>query len=191
VKIDSLVFIIERMEIKMKQLVATILTLSVLALASADASQPSATSGGSAPQAASNAESQMISITRIGSQPSAKGSAEYFTGVVRIDSRFQRSNPARVGGGIVTFEPGARTAWHTHALGQTLIVTAGAGLVQQWGGPIQEMKPGDIVWIPPGVKHWHGATATTGMAHIAIAEALEGKAAQWMEKVTDEQYNGK
>ena len=174
----------------MKRLVATILSLSVLALASADASQPSATSGGSAPQAASNAESQMISITRIGSQPSAKGSAEYFTGVVRIDSRFQRSNPARVGGGIVTFEPGARTAWHAHPLGQTLIVTAGAGLIQQWGGPIQEMKQGDVVWIPPGVKHWHGATATTAMTHIAIAEQLAGKSAEWMEKVSDEQYRG-
>ena len=130
----------------------------------------------------------MISITRSGSQPSDKGSADYFTGAVRIDSPFRRSDPARVGGGIVTFEPGARTAWHTHPLGQTLIVTAGAGLIQQWGGPIQEMKQGDVVWISPGVKHWHGGTETTGMSHIAIAETLEGKAVHWMEKVSDEQY---
>ena len=132
-----------------------------------------------------------LKITPSGSQPSAKGSVEYFTGAMRIDSRFQGRDPARVGGGIVTFEPGARTAWHTHPLGQTLIVTAGTGLIQQWGGPIQEMKQGDVVWIPPGVKHWHGATATTGMSHIAIAERLDGKTADWMDKVTDEQYNGK
>jgi quercetin dioxygenase-like cupin family protein len=172
----------------MKLLAATIISLSVLALASANADQPSATSRGGALQAASNGESQMINIKRSGSQPSAKGSVEYFTGAVRIDSRFQRSDPVRVGGGIVTFEPGARTAWHTHPLGQTLIVTAGAGLIQQWGGPIQEIKQGDVVWIPPGAKHWHGATATTGMTHIAIAEVLEGKAVHWMEKVSDEQY---
>jgi quercetin dioxygenase-like cupin family protein len=106
----------------------------------------------------------------------------------RIDSLFQRSDPARVGGGIVTFKPGACNAWHTHPLGQTLIVTTGTGLIQQWGSLIQEMKQGDIVWIPLGVKYWQGATATEGMAHIAIAEALEGKAAYWMEKVGDEQY---
>ena len=161
----------------MKLLVAIIMSLFLLASAFAQTNQPGVISGAGA-----------ITITRSGSQPSAKGSVEYFTGAVRIDSRFQRSDPARVGGGIVTFEPGARTAWHTHPLGQTLIVTAGAGLIQQWGGPIQEMKQGDVVWIPPGVKHWHGATATTGMAHIAIAEALEGKTADWMEKVSDEQY---
>jgi len=109
---------------------------------------------------------------------------------VRIDSPFKGSNPARVGGGIVTFEPGARTAWHTHPLGQTLIVTAGAGLIQQWGGPIQEMKQGDVVWIPPGVKHWHGATANESMTHIAIAENLDGKTVEWMENVSDEQYRG-
>jgi len=172
----------------MKLLDAMIMSLFLLASASAHADQPSATSGGSTPQAASIGESQMINITRSGSHPSRKGSAEYFTGAVRIDSPFRGRDPARVGGGIVTFEPGARTAWHTHPLGQTLIVTAGAGLIQQWGGPIQEMKQGDVVWIPPGLKHWHGATATTGMAHIAIAEALEGKTVHWMEKVSDEQY---
>jgi quercetin dioxygenase-like cupin family protein len=131
---------------------------------------------------------QAITITRVGTQPSTTGSADHFTGSVRVDSRFRGSDPARVAGGIVTFEPGARTAWHAHPLGQTLIVTAGAGLVRHWGGPIQEIKTGDVVWIPPGVKHWHGATTTTGMTHIAITEALDGKTVDWMEKVTDEQY---
>jgi quercetin dioxygenase-like cupin family protein len=131
---------------------------------------------------------QAVVVTRAGSQPSGTGSADNFTDSVRVDSRFQRNAPARIGGGIVTFEPGARTAWHTHPLGQTLIVTAGVGLVQNWGGPIQEIRPGDVVWIPPGVKHWHGATATTGMTHIAIAEALDSKSVAWMEQVSDEQY---
>ncbi|TBW39916.1 cupin domain-containing protein [Azotobacter chroococcum] len=136
-------------------------------------------------------EAAMVKVTRVGTQPSTQGPAEYFTGAVRIDSRFQGSAPARVGGGIVTFEPGARTAWHTHPLGQTLIVTAGVGLVQQEGASVQEIKPGDVVWIPPGVKHWHGATAATGMTHIAIAESLDGKAADWLEKVSDEQYGNR
>jgi quercetin dioxygenase-like cupin family protein len=131
---------------------------------------------------------QEIVVTPAGAQPSSKGSAENFIGAVRVDSRFQATAPARVSGGIVTFEPGARTAWHTHPLGQTLIVTAGAGLVQHWDGPIQEIKPGDVVWIPPGVKHWHGGAPTTGMSHIAIGEALDGKTVDWMEQVTDEQY---
>jgi quercetin dioxygenase-like cupin family protein len=131
---------------------------------------------------------QAITITRVGAQPSSTGSADHFTGSVRVDSRFRGSDPARISGGIVTFEPGARTAWHAHPLGQTLIVTAGVGLVRHWGGPIQEIKPGDIARIPPGVKHWHGATATNGMTHIAITEALDGKTVDWMEKVTDEQY---
>jgi quercetin dioxygenase-like cupin family protein len=138
--------------------------------------------------AASKEDAQAIDIIRNGSQPSSIGRAENFTGAVRIDSLFQATDPARVGGGIVTFEPGARTAWHTHPLGQMLIVTSGVGLVQQWGGPIQEIGPGDVVWIPPGVKHWHGAATTTAMTHIAIAETLGGKAVDWMEKVTDEQY---
>ena len=118
------------------------------------------------------------------------GSPENFTGSVRVDSRFQRPAPARVGGGIVTFEPGARTNWHTHPLGQTLIVTAGAGLVGTWGGGVEEIRPGDVVWIPPGVKHWHGAAAATAMSHIAIAESLDGSAVQWMERVSDAQYRG-
>jgi quercetin dioxygenase-like cupin family protein len=129
-----------------------------------------------------------MEIKRNGSQPSAKGPAEYFTGDVRIDTRFQTSDPARTGGAIVTFEPGARTAWHTHPLGQTLIVTSGLGWVQREGGPIKEIRPGDIIWFPPREKHWHGATPTTAMTHIAIAEQLDGKAVQWMEHVTDEQY---
>ena len=129
-----------------------------------------------------------MDIKRSGTQPSGKGPAEYFTGTVRIDPLFQSPEPSRALGVSVTFEPGARTAWHTHPLGQTLIVTSGCGLVQSWGGPIEKIRPGDVVWCPPGEKHWHGATATTGMAHIAIVEQLDGKAVDWMEKVTDEQY---
>jgi quercetin dioxygenase-like cupin family protein len=131
-----------------------------------------------------------MNIMRSGSQPSAKGPAEYFTGAVRIDMPFKGTTPARIGGAIVTFEPGARTAWHTHPLGQTLIVTSGLGWVQIEGGPKEDIRAGDIVWILPGEKHWHGATATTGMTHIAIAEALDGKTVDWMEKVSDKQFNG-
>jgi quercetin dioxygenase-like cupin family protein len=131
---------------------------------------------------------EAITVTRVGSQPSTMGSADRFTGSVRVDSRFGASAPARVGGGLVTFDPGARTAWHVHPLGQTLIVTAGVGLVQHWGGPAQEIRPGDVVWIPPGVKHWHGATATNGMSHLAVSEALDGVAVEWMEQVSEEQY---
>jgi len=129
-----------------------------------------------------------MDIKRSGSQPSGPGQAEYFTGTVRIDPLFQASEPARILCASVTFEPGARTAWHTHPLGQTLIVTAGGGLAQRWGGPIEEIRPGDVVWFPPGEKHWHGAAAATAMTHIAIVERLDGKSADWMEKVSDEQY---
>jgi quercetin dioxygenase-like cupin family protein len=129
-----------------------------------------------------------MEITRSGSQASAKGPADYFTGTVRVDAPFSGEQPARIGGATVTFEPGARTAWHTHPLGQTLIVTAGLGWVQREGGAVQEIRPGDIVWIAPGEKHWHGATATTAMTHIAIAEMLNGSPVDWMEKVTNEQY---
>ena len=129
-----------------------------------------------------------MQITRSGSQPSGKGPAEYFTGVVRVDPLFQAPNPARVSGASVTFEPGARTAWHTHPLGQTLIVTAGSGRVQREGGSIEEIHPGDVIWFPPGEKHWHGASPTTAMTHIAIQEQLNGKAVDWLEKVSDEQY---
>ena len=129
-----------------------------------------------------------MEITRAGSQPSMKGPSEWFTGTVRIDPLFQPKDPARTAAAAVTFEPGARTAWHTHPLGQTLIVTTGVGWVQREGGPVEEIRPGDIVWFPPGLKHWHGATATTAMTHIAIQEAQNGKMVDWMEKVTDEQY---
>lgn len=128
-------------------------------------------------------------IDRNGSLPSVKGPSEYFTGNVRIDMPFQRSGASRVAGATVTFEPGARSAWHTHPLGQTLIVTAGKGWTQCEGGPIVEINAGDIIWCPPGHRHWHGATPTTAMTHIAIQEALDGKVVEWMEKVTDEQYN--
>ena len=129
-----------------------------------------------------------MDIKKIGSQPSTKGSADYFTGNARIDPLFQANDPGRAVGASVTFEAGARTAWHTHPLGQTLIATSGCGLVQHWADQIEEIHPGDVVWIPPGEKHWHGATATTAMTHIAIQEQLEGKTADWMEKVSDEQY---
>jgi quercetin dioxygenase-like cupin family protein len=131
---------------------------------------------------------QKMEIKRVGSQPSAKGSSEWFTGTVRVDPLFHAPDPARVGGASVTFEPGARTAWHTHPLGQTLIVTAGCGWVQRAGGPIEEIRPGDAIWFPPGEKHWHGATRTTAMTHMAIQETLNGKNVEWMEKVSDEQY---
>jgi quercetin dioxygenase-like cupin family protein len=129
-----------------------------------------------------------MEIRRIGDQPSGKGPVEWFTGVVRIDAPFPRAAPARVAGATVTFEPGARTAWHTHPLGQTLIVTSGVGRAQRWGGPIEELRPGDIVWFPPGEKHWHGAAPTTAMTHIAIQEQLDGRVVDWMEHVTDAQY---
>ena len=129
-----------------------------------------------------------MDIKRGGSQPSVKGPATWFTGAVRIDALFQAGAPVRVGGASVTFEPGARTAWHTHPLGQTLIVTAGCGWVQVWGGPVEEIRPGDVVWTAPGEKHWHGAKATTSVTHIAIQEALNGKFVEWMEKVGDDQY---
>jgi quercetin dioxygenase-like cupin family protein len=131
-----------------------------------------------------------LSIARAGTQPSQKGPAEYFTGSVRIDPLFQAKDPSRGSGAYVTFEPGARTAWHTHPLGQNLIVTAGVGRVQIEGGPIEEIRPGDVVSIPPGQRHWHGASPTTAMTHIAIQEQLNGKVVEWMEKVTDEQYAG-
>lgn len=140
-----------------------------------------------APAAYADVEEKM-KIQRSGSQPSQAGPEAYFSGQVRIDAPFQGSEPARVGGATVTFEPGARTAWHTHPLGQTLIVTQGRGWLQQWGEAMQEINQGDIVWIPHGVKHWHGATATTAMTHIAIAESLNGSPVEWMEKVSDEQY---
>ena len=129
-----------------------------------------------------------MEIKRSGSQASAKPAADHFTGTVRIDPLFQPPPPARALGVSVTFEPRARTAWHTHPLGQTLIVTSGCGFVQSWGGPVRQIRPGDVVSCPPGEKHWHGATPTTALTHIAIVEALDGKTVEWIEQVTDEQY---
>ncbi|MCC2669488.1 MAG: cupin protein [Armatimonadetes bacterium] len=132
-----------------------------------------------------------MDIKRSGSRPSGKGPDDYFTGTVRIEPLFQAPDPARVVGASVTFEPGARTAWHTHPLGQTLIITEGSGLAQRWGEPIEEIRPGDVIWFPPGEKHWHGATTTTAMTHLAVQEQLDGKTADWLEKVSDEQYGAR
>jgi quercetin dioxygenase-like cupin family protein len=156
--------------------------LSLLALVLAGADQTGV---------ASVTGTQAVEIIRNGSQPSTRGPAENFTGSVRVDPLFSVRDPSRASGASVTFEPGARTAWHAHPAGQTLIVTAGSGLVQQWGGQIQGINPGDVVRIPPGQKHWHGATATTAMSHIAIQEQVNGKVVDWMEKVSDEQYQTK
>ena len=131
-----------------------------------------------------------MEIKRSGSQPSGKGPAEYFTGIVRVDPLFNPPTPARAFGASVTFEPGARTAWHSHPLSQTLIVTAGRGRVQRWGGPIEEIRPGDVIWFEPAEKHWHGATPTTAVTYIAIQERLDGKTADWMEPESSEQYQG-
>jgi len=131
-----------------------------------------------------------MEIRRAGSQASGKGPGEWFTGAVRVDPLFSHEAPARVAGALVTFEPGARTAWHTHPLGQTLIVTAGRGWVQRAGGAVEEIFPGDVVWFPPGEKHWHGATATTGMSHIAVQEKLDGSTVTWMEQVVEGEYRG-
>lgn len=158
-----------------------LLSLCLLALASAQTKTDF-------PSAASTNESQTIEIIRSGSHSATKGPAQNFTGSVQVDQLFPARNPSRVSGGVVTFEPGARSAWHTHPLGQILIVTAGVGRVQAWGGPIKEIRAGDVVRIPPDVKHWHGASPTTAMTHIAIQEALNGKAVEWLEKVSDEQY---
>ena len=132
-----------------------------------------------------------MDIQRVGSRPSNRGPSEWFAGDVRIDPLFDRDEPARVGGAAVTFAPGARTAWHTHPLGQTLLVTAGCGWVGRDGGPVEEVRPGDVVWFPPGERHWHGATPTTAMTHLAVQEKLDGKAVEWMEQVSDEQYRGR
>ena len=129
-----------------------------------------------------------MDIARAGSRPSTRGPSDWFTGTVHIDPLFSAPAPARAAGAAVTFEPGARTAWHTHPLGQTLVVTAGCGRAQRWGGPVEEIRPGDVVWFPPSEKHWHGASPTTAMTHVAIAEMLDGAAVQWMEHVTVDQY---
>ena len=164
----------------MKRFAATIASLSLLTAAPSDMVQAQAPAG----------DGQTVRITRAGSQPSAKGSADYFTGAVRVDPMFPATAPSRVSGGHVTFEPGARSAWHTHPVGQTLIITSGLGWVQQWGGPKQEVRAGDVVWIPPGIKHWHGGSAATAMTHIAIQETVDGRNVDWLEQVSDEQYRG-
>lgn len=170
----------------LKLLIATIITLALPGLVSAQTNRAAATPGGGV---AGAADSQPIRITRSGAQTSRQGPAEHFKGSVRVDPLFQAKAPARASGGRVTFEAGARTAWHTHPLGQTLIVTAGVGRVQRWGDPAEEIRPGDVVWIPPGQKHWHGASPNSSMTHIAISEALDGKSVEWMEQVDDSQYN--
>ncbi len=157
----------------MKLVLSTILLSALFATASAFASE----------------DAQTIVITRAGSQASAKGPAQFFTGSVRVDMLHAAKDPARASSAYVTFEPGARSAWHTHPVGQTLIVTAGTGRVQRWGGPVDVIRPGDVVWIPPGVKHWHGAGPATGMTHIAITEQVGGKNVDWLEQVSDEQYS--
>jgi 4-carboxymuconolactone decarboxylase len=171
------------------RLLPTFTLLCSLASGFAFAQSDGASSG--VPPSAAAQLSQRITIARSGSQPASNGPAENFTGSVRIDLRFQANDPSRVSGARVAFEPGARTAWHSHPLGQILIVTVGTGWVQQWGGQKEEIRQGDIVWIPAGAKHWHGAAATTAMTHIALLENLNGKGVEWMEKVSDEQYNAK
>lgn len=172
----------------MKRLAAIVMSLSLLASACTSAGGHARAASGVASSGAPSADAQAIKITRRGSQPSRQGPPENFTGSVRVDPLFDANAPSRTSGGRVTFEPGARSAWHTHPLGQTLIVTAGTGWVQQWGGPIQEIRQGDVVWIPPGQKSWHGAAATSGMTHIALQEHVDGKTVEWMEKVSDSQY---
>jgi 4-carboxymuconolactone decarboxylase len=171
----------------MKILAATLIAVSFFTADSAQL-QTQAEAGSGAAPTSSLQDSQSVKITRSGSQPSAKGPIEHFTGSATIDPLFSANDPSHTSGGRVTFEPGARTAWHSHPLGQTLIVTAGRGWVQQWGGQVEEIRQGDVVWIPPNQKHWHGATVSTSMTHIAIQENLDGKTVEWMEKVNDEQY---
>ncbi|MCY1079831.1 (R)-mandelonitrile lyase [Archangium lansingense] len=173
----------------MQLLAATVVLFPMLALAVAQASPERAATGAGTPSAASREDSQALRITRSGSQPVAKGPSEQFTGTVRVERLFQPGAPSRASGAYVTFEPGARTAWHAHPLGQTLVVTAGSGRVQRWGSAIEEIRPGDVVWIPPGQKHWHGASPNTAMTHLAIQEQLDGKVVEWMEKVSDAQYS--
>jgi quercetin dioxygenase-like cupin family protein len=172
----------------MKRLATLAIVASVLAAASAHADQTSAAPEPGAASPGPGEDRGTLRVTRAGSQPSARGPAERFTSSVRVDPLFPANAPSRMSGGSVTFEPGARSAWHTHPLGQVLIVTAGVGRVQRWGGPVEEIRPGDVVWIPPGVKHWHGATAATGMTHIALQEHADGRVADWMEQLTDDQH---
>ena len=170
----------------MKVLAATLISLFLFAWAVSHAQTGAAQAD--VWSSASAQESHSINITRSGSQQAIRGPAEHFTGSVQVEPLFPAHDPSRASGGKVTFAPRARSAWHTHPLGQTLIVTDGTGWIQQWGGPIEEIRKGDVIWIPAGVKHWHGAAPHTAMTHIAIQEQLNGKVVDWMEKVTDEQY---
>ena len=171
----------------MKLFAAAVMVFSVLASESAFG-QAGAPSASEAPQTSASQDAQRIKITRSGTHSPTQAPAEHFIGSATIDRFLVEHGPSHTSGASVAFEPGARTAWHSHPLGQTLIVTAGVGWVQQWGGEVQEIRQGDIVWIPPGVKHWHGATASTSMTHIGIQESLDGKAVEWMEQVSDQQY---
>ncbi|HEX8847438.1 MAG TPA: cupin domain-containing protein [Pyrinomonadaceae bacterium] len=175
----------------MKLLATTIMSLSLLVLAYAQANREGTTPASNTAAAAQSNQSQKMSISRSGTRTTSRGPEANFTGSVSVEPLFPVNAPSRTSGASVTFEPGARSAWHTHPLGQILIVTAGTGWVQQEGGEKQEIKPGDVIWTPPGVKHWHGATATSSMTHIAIQESLYGKVVEWMEKVSEEQYLAK
>jgi len=176
---------------KIKLLAIAAVTLSLLALAYAQAPREGTTLATNAPVAAHINQPQKMTITRSSARASRRGPEANFTGNVRVEALFPLYSPSRMSGGSVTFEPGTRSAWHTHPLGQILIVTAGAGWVQQEGDEKQEIKQGDVIWTPPGVKHWHGATATERLMHIAIQESLDGKNVEWMEKVSDDQYGGR
>ena len=171
-----------------RRTLATCAAAAIAAMSPLVLRKQSASAEAASRNAVADERMQNMQIMRAGSRPSAKGPAEYFTGAVRVDPMFQSGDPARVSGGHVTFEPGARSAWHTHPLGQTLIVTSGLGWAQAEGGAIEEIRPGDVVWFPPGLKHWHGATPTTAMTHIAITEFQNNKNVDWLEKVSDEQY---
>lgn len=169
----------------MQRLAPIAATLALLAPAGAGASTMVLAQAAAPAAAQGQAE---LRITRAGAQPSVRGPADHFTGAVRVDPMFPATTPSRMTGGHVTFEPGARSAWHTHPVGQVLVVTSGVGWIQREGGRVEEMRPGDVVWIPPGVKHWHGAAATTGMTHIALTEQMDGQVATWMEQVPEAQY---
>lgn len=173
-----------------KIIAAALASLSLLASAPGRGTRMPADAESAAPSATAVQDTQRVAVTRNGSRPSQRGPAEWFTGTVRIDPLFDPSDASRAGSAYVTFEPGARTAWHTHPRGQRLVVTAGVGRVQGWGGPVNEIRPGDVVWIPAGVKHWHGAAPATAMTHIAIQEARDGTVVTWLEHVSDAQYQG-
>jgi quercetin dioxygenase-like cupin family protein len=182
-----MVLVMHRKGEQMRLVVATALSLTLAATAFAQTGGAKTESAGSSAHNAAGAAHEMV-IARAGSQASYKGPAQYFTGSVRVDPLFGAHAPSTTAGAAVTFEPGARSAWHTHPAGQLLIVTAGVGRVQQWGGKVEEIRPGDVIWTPPGVKHWHGAAPATAMTHLAIQDSVAGKNVEWLDKVSDEQY---